>query len=305
LPVHVLEAPGAVTRAGRVLSYLRARRPDAVNTHNHSAHRASLVARLVRVPTFIMTLHGEASSRAPSWLFRARCMDGVIAVSTRIRERLLAEHPRLEPERVVVVDNGVALPEPSSGDALAEVRLPGHGVIVTVARLDVVKDLGTLLAAVAGLPQTQLILVGDGPERAALEARARQPDLAGRVSFLGFRSDIDALLAASDLFALSSLSEGMSIAALEAMAAGLPVVATAVEGTPDVVVDGQTGLLVPPRDPTALAGALRAVLGDPARRQALGAAGRERVRERFSLEATARRYLDAYRRFARPQRRVI
>ncbi len=298
LPVTILRRGNALTRAAQALKHFTAGRYDVVNAHNEWAHRVSLSARLARVRPLVMTVHGESTTAAPSWQFRAPVLDGVIACSTRIGERLRTEQPALDAGRIVVVDNGVALPPPRSGDALAALRLPGHAIVACVARLDPVKDLGTLLTAIASLPRAQLILVGDGPDRAALEARARELGIASRTNFLGFRADVNELLGAADVFALSSLTEGMSIAALEAMAAGLPVVATRVGGTPDVVEDGVTGILVPARDPGALAAALGPLLDDPARREALGGAGRERVRARFSLEATARRYLEAYDRFA-------
>ena len=125
-------------------------------------------------------------------------------------------------------------------------------------------------------------MTGDGPLRAELEARAAQPDLTERVHFLGWRTEMAPIYAALDIFLMPSLWEGFGLVLLEAMAQGVPVVGSAVSAIPEVVADGETGLLVPPRDPVALAEALAALLADPARRAAMGAAGRARLEAEFS-----------------------
>jgi glycosyltransferase involved in cell wall biosynthesis len=162
-----------------------------------------------------------------------------------------------------------------------------------VARLHRQKGLGDLLAAVAWVrervPDVRLLLIGEGELRDELEAQARALGLSGAVIFAGIRTDVAEIVAALDIFVLPSLWEGTSNAVLEAMAAGLPIVATAVGGTPEVVVDGVTGLLVPPRDPSALAGALVTLLQDADLRHRMGRAGRERVKQYFSLERMVRR----------------
>jgi glycosyltransferase involved in cell wall biosynthesis len=129
-----------------------------------------------------------------------------------------------------------------------------------------------------------VVIVGEGPERARLEAQAAHLGLAEQVHFVGHQQDVRPWLAAFDVCVLSSDWEGMSNAILEAMAAGLPVVATAVGGTPEVVVDGVTGFLVPPRDPQALADAILRLLRDPDLRRRMGEAGRAHVTEHFSVE---------------------
>jgi glycosyltransferase involved in cell wall biosynthesis len=132
------------------------------------------------------------------------------------------------------------------------------------------------------------VVVGDGPERAQLEALAGQLGLADRVHLAGHQQDVRPWLAALDVLVLSSDWEGMPNALLEAMAAGLPIVATAVGGVPEVVVDGATGLLVPPGDPSALAEAITRLLRDPDLRRTMGQAGRARVERRFSINETVR-----------------
>jgi glycosyltransferase involved in cell wall biosynthesis len=126
-------------------------------------------------------------------------------------------------------------------------------------------------------------LIGDGPEAGSLAALSRQLGLQEAVRFLGTRSDIPQLLSLLDVVALPSLEEGFPNVVLEAMAAGKPVVATRVGGTPEAVIHRETGLLVPPKDPRALADAILEVLDDPQRANAMGQAGRERVRKAFDL----------------------
>jgi glycosyltransferase involved in cell wall biosynthesis len=166
-----------------------------------------------------------------------------------------------------------------------------------VGRLDPVKDQGTLLRAVAearrgGAPAVCL-LVGDGPERPALTRLSAELGLGDLVRLLGSRRDVPRLLPAFDIFVQSSLSEALPNALLEAMGAGLPVVATAVGGPQDVVRP-DVGLLVPPRDPGAMAEALAALIQDSGQRRCLGAAARALAAERYSLEAMLTAYADLY-----------
>jgi glycosyltransferase involved in cell wall biosynthesis len=161
-------------------------------------------------------------------------------------------------------------------------------VVLTMARLDAAKGLGHLLGAAAQVPEALFVVAGEGPLRGVLEARARQLELDGRFRFLGQRWDVPGLLGAADLFVLPSLSEGLPLTVLEAMAAGTPVVATDVGGTSEALVHGETGLLVPPADAAALAGAIRTLLADRGRAERLAAAARVRIREHFSAETMVR-----------------
>jgi glycosyltransferase involved in cell wall biosynthesis len=163
------------------------------------------------------------------------------------------------------------------------------------SRLNPLKGIEYFIDAAAQLllrfPHARFWIVGDSvtPEyRDELQARVDALGLRERVAFLGFRSDVPALLRQVAVSVLPSLSEGLSNVVLEAMAAGVPVVATAVGGTPELITHGETGLLVPPRDAHALAGAVASLLADPARAQALGAAARRTVAARFSLQAMVR-----------------
>jgi glycosyltransferase involved in cell wall biosynthesis len=175
-------------------------------------------------------------------------------------------------------------------EARVALGLPIDEMIVgTVARLDPVKRLDVLLRALAALEDVQAVIVGYGPEERRLKAMAGQLGVLDRVLFAGHQRDVHPWLAAMDLFVLTSDWEGMSNALLEAMAARLPVVATATGGTPDVVLEDETGFLVPPGDPPALTRAIQALLADPALRDRLGQAGQRRVAECFSVEQMVER----------------
>jgi glycosyltransferase involved in cell wall biosynthesis len=159
-------------------------------------------------------------------------------------------------------------------------------VALCLARLSPEKDVGNFLEAAALLPEAgaRFLVAGDGPLLPTLRHQIAFLGLEGRATLLGRRDGVPTLLAAADLLCLPSREEGLSLAALEAMAAGLPLVATRVGGLPEAVEDGKTGLLVPPRDPSALAGALARLLTDPARARAMGAAGRARAAACFTRD---------------------
>ena len=172
------------------------------------------------------------------------------------------------------------------------------GVVVTVARLSPEKDVANLVRAaarvVAQFPNARFEVAGDGPCRGELELLARDLRVADKILFHGEVRDIPSLLAKARLFVLPSQTEGISLTLLEAQARGLPVVATAVGGTPEVVLDGQTGLLTPPRDPNALAHAIQTLLADALRGRQMGLAGRQRVENGFDIKTMTRQYEALY-----------
>jgi sugar transferase (PEP-CTERM/EpsH1 system associated) len=260
-------------------------------------------------PRILFTEHGRHfpdSPRAKRILFN-KCLtpftDGFVAVSAFIRD-CLRDNEGLDEKRIRVLYNGI---DPARFDAhpdrLALRREQGLGendpVVGTPARFAPVKNHATLLEAfrlvVQRLPEAKLVLAGDGPLRAELQARAHELGIEKSVRFLGVRRDVPALLRTWDVFCLSSLSEGTSVTLLEAMASGLPSVVTAVGGNPEVVRDGETGRLVPSRNAEALASALLDTLTDRAEAQRMGAKGRERVRERFTLSRMLKGYAGLYR----------
>lgn len=215
------------------------------------------------------------------------------------------------PERDATLANSRIVAD-ASGDPNAHVIYPGVDVtrfacdrpaareviLGTACRLEPVKGIATLLEAIAILaaqhPSIHLQIAGEGSLRTRLEEQAARLSLSQNVSFLGWRSDMAPLLQSWSIFVQPSLDEGFGVAALEAMASGLPVVAADAGGLRELVEDGTTGFLVPPRDPAALAAKIRLLAGDPVLRQTMGAAGRRRVEEHFSLAEMVRRTADLY-----------
>jgi glycosyltransferase involved in cell wall biosynthesis len=196
------------------------------------------------------------------------------------------------------VPNGIALPSfnrtvnPALKATLS--KGAGHPIVSMVARLEPRKGQRYLIEAAAQVPEATFVFIGDGPDRAALEAQARAQGVADRVLFLGYREDIPDVLACCNLLVLPSFAEGMPLSILEAMAAGKPVIASAIGGTDEAVVHGETGLLVPPAKPSALAKAIQTVLSDPDLARRLGAAGRERAYQKFSAETMVGNVSRAY-----------
>jgi sugar transferase (PEP-CTERM/EpsH1 system associated) len=279
--------------------------PDVVHTHAWGTLvEGLLAARLARVPVVVHGEHGTLQLRGYQKRIQRRAWsaaDCVLSVSSRLAARM-ADETGLAPERIRTIRNGVDLSRFGQSDRAAARRAldlpPDAAVVATVGRLVPVKDHLMLFEAWARLhPQhagAVLLLPGEGPLRGALEARVSALGLGGRVRFLGHRPDVEGVLAAADVFVLSSESEGLSNTILEAMAAGLPVVATRVGGADEMVVDGETGLLVPPRTPDGMSFALAALLSAPALCRAMGAAGRARAESEFSLESMVRRYEELY-----------
>jgi glycosyltransferase involved in cell wall biosynthesis len=290
----------------RLIALVRGHGIDVVHTHNVAPWLYAGVAARLGGAAVCHTEHSSLfpEQRALMRAERALAMvtRAVICDGEEVR-RQLVQVQGLSPRNVVTIHNGVDTAlygRPT--DRVERRRALGLGddgpVVGTVARLQPVKDQATLLAAfarvAAALPGARLVLVGDGAERAALEQQARGPELAGRVVFLGRRADVADILPAFDLFALSSRSEGLPLTLLEAMAAGLPCVATAVGAVSEAVTDGTTGLLVPPGDPEALAAAMLRVLRDPQRGRVMGGDGQLRARALFDLRVMTRRYQDLY-----------
>ncbi len=294
----------------RLARHLRYERPDILHTHLiHADLYGVLAARLAGVPRVVSSRHNDDRfrTRPPVRLLNRalwRGIDAGIAISGAIRAFSL----RVEgapAERLHTVPYGLdPATIPARPDARAALRaalgLPADALLVgSVCRL--VEQKGLLygmrgFAAVAGeIPGAHYVIAGDGPLRPALEAEARALDVSERVHFLGWRDDAHAVFAALDVFLAPSLWEGFGLVFLEAMAHRLPVISTTVSAIPEIVVDGETGWLVPPRDTDALAGALRAALTDPAARQARGANGRARLEAEFTVEAMVERTLAVYR----------
>lgn len=294
----------------RLAAWLRRRRIDVLHSHHLGPFLYGSIACLLARKPHLHTEHSVELYDVPRRRLLARLMPRaarVVSVSPGVAD-WRRTHLGTAAE---VVENGVALPPPPSPETRAAARrglgiLDGAFVVGTVARLAPEKDLGTLLRAfstvVAAFPDARLVLAGGGAERPVLEALSRTLGLDASVLFLGERRDVEALLPAFDVTALSSVREGLPLSLLEAMAAGLPAVATEVGGLPDLLSAGG-GRLVPPSSPETLAGALLDYARDPARRLADGLAARARVEARHGEDAMVRRYVDLYRQLAGRDRR--
>lgn len=302
------ENPLDLAEVARLRGVLRRVRPDVVNAHLFRA--TVLAAPLARWygARVVETYHGREGWRQgrrgaflPDRLV-ARFVDHVIAVSAAARAFLI-EGKGYRADRISVVPNGRDLSVFRPGQAREAVRkelgLDGTVPLVgVVGRLEPQKGHTYLLeawpAVLRDFPDARLLVAGDGTLRRALQAQAQALGAADSVIFAGFRADVPRLLDALDVLCLPSLYEGMPLTAIEAAAMARPVVATAVDGTPEVVADGETGRLVPPAAARPLAEALLDLLRDPARARRMGEAARARALVRFDLtrqvEETARIY---------------
>ncbi len=303
VPLGLTGPYGSPGPALRLRRHLRRHRPDLVHAHLEPAELYTRIALLglpgARLP-LVTSKHNDtkfwdSAGRSLGWLARwvmART-DRVIAISGAVKRHYVETELRLDPARVDVVSYGLAPaddPDVLARAALLRARLTGgrSGVqlVGTVARLVRQKALHVQIEAIARLPETvHLVIVGDGPLRADLAALAEALGVADRVHIEGFQTDVNAYMHAVDVFALSSIYEGFGLVLLEAMAAARPIVATRVSAIPEVVADGETGVLVPSGNPAAFADALARVLAAP---EALGAAARRRLATHFSLDAMGR-----------------
>jgi glycosyltransferase involved in cell wall biosynthesis len=296
-PVTALGVPNGL-RPGlalRLAKRFRHWQPDVIHTHDDRAHLyGTFAGRLARVPRLIHTRHGRSPhlSRRQKMLVNAasRLIDRFVCVSDDIAR--LAVRNGVRADRVTTICNGIDVrrfayrgPQP-------------EGPAVLVARLSPEKDIDTLLHAAALVVRQdaafRLEIAGDGPCLPSLRQTAAALGLDGHVRFLGQVRDVPALLARAGLFVLSSLSEGISLTLLEAMACGLPLVATRVGGNPEVVADGETGFLVTPQNPAALADALLRLRRDPSLGVRLGEAGHRRVEANFDIRRMVANYEALY-----------
>ncbi|HEX6614939.1 MAG TPA: glycosyltransferase [Gemmatimonadales bacterium] len=289
----------------RFMRLLRSERPAVFHAHLPAALTGKyglLGAALARVPAVVATVHllDEAPPTARerlNHLMVTECVDRFLAVSDGVAMRLRGRFG--VPERKLqVIRNGIELgrfglaADPGLRAALAGDDL--RPVVLTVARLDAQKGHVYLLEAAARMPRVVFLFAGEGPERPRLEATARALGIADRVHFLGHRADVPELLALCDLFVLPSLYEGLPLSVLEAMAAARPVVASAVGGTDEAVVHGETGLLVTPASAAALFGAISSLLADRERAVRMGRAGQARATREFSVDGMVSAVAAAY-----------
>ena len=288
----------------RFVGELRVAAPTIFHAHLNwplACFHEVIAAKFSRVPIIVATAHLYSPiSGMRHWgkqYLHAAAIDRYIAVSGEVKKRL-CQTLRVPDSKIRVVRNGIRLSRFSqTADTAIRSTLTGgtdRPIIFTPARLHTQKGHTYLLEAARLLPDAVFVLAGDGPERERLEQLAQELGIEARVRFLGHRQDIPQLMASCDVFVLPSLYEGLPLTVLEAMAAGKPVVATAVGGTDEAVVHGVTGLLVPPANPTELAGAIRAMLTDRRLAVRLAESGRRRAIEEFSCETMVRGVTKVY-----------
>jgi len=292
----------------RLARLFRRTRTDVVHTRNAEAfYYGFLGARLAGVARIVHSEHGRTfDDRAIRYRIQrlfSRGTDRIFAVTEQLR-RDLVSHVGIPAERIEVLYNGVDFTRFVPADPkLTRARLGiAENVLLvgSVGRLVAVKNYALLVRAVAalGMENVRLCFVGNGAERAALEALSRELGIAEKVIFFGHRDDVNDILGAMDVFVLPSVSEGMSNTLLEAMAAGVAPVASAVGGNPEIVHDGADGLLFPSGDLAELTRCLRRLLADAELRRRFGATARDKVLKDFALDGMIARYEALYRSLA-------
>lgn len=297
--------PGLVLRLSR---WMRASAVDLAHTHNRMALLYGAPSAWLAGAAAVHTKHGYnpgGGAELAAARFAARCVRAFVAVSPETAD-VARRRREVHPSRLSVIPNGIALerfgPDPARAARIREeLGAAGAFVVGTVGRAAPEKDQALLVRAMAPLlrPDVRLVLAGDGPSLPALRELVASLGVAGFVHLLGARTDVPDVLRALDLFVLTSRTEGLPLVIPEAMATGLPVVATRVGGVPDVIEEGATGHLVPSGDVDALRARIGALRDDPAARRALGARAREVARTRFSSERMHRDYLAVYARVLR------
>jgi L-malate glycosyltransferase len=308
-----LYSPRTVLQAIRLIRYLRRNRIQMVHSYGIYPNLFTVPAAwLARVPVVIASIRDRGDILSP-WqrsLQRLVCRlaDCVLVNASTIRETLVEQGYRAD--NIVVIPNGVMPPKPVAPrpekDVRAELGIPaGAPLVIVFSRLNRMKGVEYFLEAVVQVaqrfPEVRFLIAGDGENRAELQEQAARLGIAGKVIFTGFRTDLPDLLKESEISVLPSLSEGLSNSILEAMAAGVPVIASNVGGNPEIVEHEVTGLLVPVRDSGALAAAMIRLVEEPKLRAKFGAAGRGRIGTTFSMEASLESVEALYERLMREE----
>jgi glycosyltransferase involved in cell wall biosynthesis len=302
----------------RLWRFFSLRQPAVVHTHAPRAmFLANLAARLAGVPLVVTTFHELSSVRATHkrWhrlydrvegLLSRLCTDCCVAFSDGMRADAIATRG-VPPGKLRRIYNGVdpgrfrQVTDPVERRRIRQRRGIAQDdlVIGAVGRLISAKGHRHLVTALASIlpvePRAKLVIAGGGPLRRALEEQAQREGVARAVRFVGDTAEVSELYACFDLFCYPSTHGAFGLVVLEAMACGLPVIASQLTGTTELISDGRTGILVPPGDPAALAAAILGLLADPARREFLAASGRESVTTRFTARGCAREHLEMYR----------
>jgi glycosyltransferase involved in cell wall biosynthesis len=302
------DTPHLFAARKEVAALIREVRADILLCHGYKADLIGRpAARLAGIPVAAVSRGWTGESFRVRWydridrLFLHR-MDCVICVSAGQATKVLAAG--VPASKVRIIRNAARADAFRTADSAvrrtmeALVPQPGRQIVLAAGRLSPDKGFHILIDAIpavlARAPEARWMICGDGTQRGELERQVRDAGLLGVVAFAGFRDDLDQWMPNADLFVLPSFTEGLPNVLLEAHAAGVPVVATAVGGTPELVLDGETGLLVPPDDPAALADRMTQLLADTALRRRMSQAARTRVREQFTFEVQAQAYVDLF-----------
>ncbi len=305
--------------AHRLARFIRSEKIEVLHSHSMLTNIIARIAgHRARVPVSVSTEHltmelargGRGKGLRERMMaayyrlldnYTSRFNQRVIAVSRAVRDDLIEQG--IPARRIAVIQNGIKIPDigPGAGDRIRrELGIkPGETIIGAVGRLSPQKDYSTLLRAfqevIKSCPGIDLLIAGDGHLRRELEKLTCDLGIGEQVKFLGHRSDILEVVSSFDIYALSSLWEGLPLAVLEAMMLAKPVVSTAVPGTAEAVIEGETGFLVPLRDSAVLAGRIIELVKDPERGRTMGEAGRKRAVEKFSLERVVDEHEELYR----------
>lgn len=284
---------------------IRGRRIHILHANPGSFSRISAV--VLKVPVIISSFHSQWRLGFVKLLLDrilSKFTDHFIGVSQAVAEHIKAQQ-KIRDDRIKVIYNGV-IPEeyelrPRDISLKSELGLTDNARLVGfLGRLSFEKGADILIRAAPAILRKQrtahLVVVGDGPERADLERMAQELGIFKRVHFLGYRQDIPEILSALDVVAVPSRQAGFELILAEAMASGVPVVASKVGPIPEVIADGETGLLVPPQDHEAFADAIIKLLGQPDRRKRMGEAGKKRVLEKFTVQKMVSQYEALYER---------
>ncbi len=290
--VPVISSKRDVRAIARHVRAMRALAPDIcfVNLQTpYAGQYGQLAGLLSGGAKVVVTEHSTlgSTSRFRRWLKRRLSARLAAHIGVGVEAaRLIEEDAGLRAGSIMVIHNGVPLPPPDE----RPVRLVPGLVIGSIGRIDLLKGYDVLVGAMSSVRDATLVLVGEGKDRVALGELAAASGVGERVVLTGWRDDGMGLVSGFDVFVLPSLLEGFPLSILEAMQRGRPVVATAVGSVPELVVDGETGFLVPPGDEEALADAVNRLIADEGLRRRLGDAGRERARSRFALDRAVDRY---------------
>ena len=302
IETHLIECRGQLDPAvpSRLRRLVRTLQIDVVHSHGYKANIYAGWALRQSDAALAATCHNWIDNslllrmygRLDRWILRR--FERVAAVSQAVRERLLSSG--LKPEQVQIIRNGIALPHDSLSRSVPTDRPMTIGL---VGRLSPEKGIDIFIKATESVlrqhPSVRVLIAGDGPERESLQSLIQELKLENHVSLVGRCEDMTGFYNSLDLLVISSHTEGLPMALLEAMAYGLPVVATRVGDVPSVVEEGKTGKLVQPGDPAVLANAIIDLLSDGGLRRSMGITARERVAAEFSASAMAQRYVQLYR----------